>query len=136
MSINSQELLPQPEIPQPQSGGGEQSHDNVEVPAQKEKDAKQPAIAVSTPQTAPIPVPTNPAVTASPTPPDPSAQVKQTSVVADDVDLIEKEWVDRAKAIVEANQDDPHKQKSEISKVKAEYIQKRFNKTIKVDTPA
>jgi hypothetical protein len=80
-------------------------------------------------------VPTSPTTPAPLAPPDSSAQIKHTDV-ADDVDLIEKEWVDRAKAIVEATQDDPHKQKSEISKVKAEYIQKRFNKTIKVDTPA
>ncbi|PJE65447.1 hypothetical protein COU91_01570 [Candidatus Saccharibacteria bacterium CG10_big_fil_rev_8_21_14_0_10_47_8] len=52
---------------------------------------------------------------------------------AEESDLIEKEWVQRAKHIVSSTQDDPYKQKSEISKAKADYIQKRFNKTIKVD---
>jgi hypothetical protein len=51
---------------------------------------------------------------------------------AQDADLIEKEWVDKAKAIVSQTQDDPFHQKSEISKVKAEYIQKRFKKTLPV----
>lgn len=47
-------------------------------------------------------------------------------------DRIEKEWVDKAKNILAANREDPFKQKNEMSKIKAEYIQKRFNKTIKV----
>lgn len=48
--------------------------------------------------------------------------------------IIEKQWVERAKAVVAATRDDPYKQKSEMSKVKADYIQKRFAKTIKADT--
>ncbi len=52
---------------------------------------------------------------------------------AHDADLIEKQWVDRAKAIVAKTQDDPYKQKSEMSRIKAEYIKKRFNKTIPVE---
>lgn len=55
---------------------------------------------------------------------------------AEETDLIEKEWVERAKHIVATTQDDPYKQKHEISKAKADYIQKRFNKTIKVDDAA
>lgn len=48
--------------------------------------------------------------------------------------IIEKQWVERAKSVVAATRDDPYKQKSEMSKVKADYIQKRFAKTIKADT--
>ena len=48
--------------------------------------------------------------------------------------IIEKQWVERAKAVVAATRDDPYKQKTEMSKVKADYIQKRFAKTIKADT--
>ena len=54
---------------------------------------------------------------------------------ADDADLIEKQWVTRAKSIVAQTQDDPYKQKKEMGKVKAEYIKKRFNKTIPTDDP-
>ena len=52
---------------------------------------------------------------------------------AKDGDLIEKEWVDRAKHIISQTADDPHKQKHEVSKIKAAYVQKRFNKAIKID---
>ncbi|MFT4532064.1 MAG: 1-aminocyclopropane-1-carboxylate deaminase [Candidatus Saccharimonadales bacterium] len=50
---------------------------------------------------------------------------------ADDVDLIEKEWVKRAKDIVAATQGDPAKQNNQINKMKVEYIKKRYNKEIK-----
>jgi hypothetical protein len=55
---------------------------------------------------------------------------------AKDGDTIEKVWIDKAKAIVAQTQDDPFIQKNEMSRVKADYIQKRFNKTIPVDDAA
>lgn len=54
-------------------------------------------------------------------------------LAADDVDLIEKQWVERAKAIVIRTQNDPYAQKKEISKAGADYIKKRFNKNIPTD---
>lgn len=56
--------------------------------------------------------------------------------VASDGDRIEQEWVDKAKAIIARTQDDPYLQKDQMSRIKAEYIQKRFNKTIKTDEAA
>jgi hypothetical protein len=53
-------------------------------------------------------------------------------MIADDADLIEKEWVTRAKAIVEQTKEDPFEQNKAINKVKAEYIKKRYNKDLKV----
>ena len=50
----------------------------------------------------------------------------------DDKDLIEKEWVDKAKQIVERTRDDPYKQSEELTVFKADYIKKRYGKTIKV----
>jgi hypothetical protein len=59
-----------------------------------------------------------------------SASQATAGLTAQDTDLIEKEWVERAKNIVAQTQDDPYKQKNEMSKIKADYIKKRFNKTI------
>lgn len=53
--------------------------------------------------------------------------------IADDNDLIEKEWVAKAKQIVEQTKHDPRAQNAEMSVVKAGYIKKRFNKDIKVN---
>lgn len=55
---------------------------------------------------------------------------------AQDSDHIEREWVDKVKNVIAHTQDDPYLQKDQMSKVKAEYIQKRFNKTIKTDEAA
>jgi len=51
---------------------------------------------------------------------------------AADIDLIEKAWVAKAKAIVHGTHGNPYLQSHELSKVKAEYIKKRYNKDIKV----
>lgn len=53
-------------------------------------------------------------------------------LIADDVDVIEKEWVDKAKMIVNATRDDPHQQEKEVSKLQADYMMKRYNKQIKL----
>lgn len=58
--------------------------------------------------------------------------VGSTPTVADDVDVIEKEWVDKAKEIVERNKDDPHEQNKEVNALKADYMKKRYNKDVKV----
>jgi hypothetical protein len=51
--------------------------------------------------------------------------------IADDNDLIEKEWVAKAKQIIEANKEDPFIQSKEMTEFRADYMQKRYNKTIK-----
>jgi hypothetical protein len=53
-------------------------------------------------------------------------------MIADDVDVLEKEWVDKAKRIVSATKDDPHQQEKEVSKLQADYLMKRYNKKIKL----
>lgn len=53
-------------------------------------------------------------------------------MIADDADLIEKEWVNRAKAVVEQTKADPYAQNKALGKVKADYIKKRYNKDIRM----
>lgn len=71
-------------------------------------------------------------------PQDDTSAVSQTnsddsSLMAGDIDLIEKEWVEKAKRIISGTTDDPYKQNIEINKVKAEYLKKRFNKEVKIN---
>jgi hypothetical protein len=79
-----------------------------------------------------------PQVTARPVaPPQPVAQQQamaadDTPLVAADDDLIEKAWVDKAKKIVVATRDDPYAQEREVSKLQADYLQKRYGKEIKL----
>ncbi len=53
--------------------------------------------------------------------------------VLNDNDKIEKEWVNKVKQIVERTRNDPYRQNEELTVVKADYMQQRYNKTIKVD---
>lgn len=61
-----------------------------------------------------------------------TASASTTGLVADDGDLIEKEWVVKAKEIVERTKLDPHAQNKEMNRVKADYMKKRYNKDIKL----
>lgn len=92
----------------------------------------------ATPAAAPMAVPTIPLpITPTASPASSQAAVSTTTnmttpAITDDGDLIEKVWVDKAKAIVEHTRDDPYKQSEELTVVKADYLQKRYNKTIKL----
>ncbi len=61
-----------------------------------------------------------------------SAQVGAMPQIADDTDLIEKEWVEKAKQIVEQTAHDPHAQIQAINRVKVDYLKKRYNKDVKL----
>lgn len=55
------------------------------------------------------------------------------NIPAREVDLIEKAWVVKAKAIVEQTKHDPYEQSDEIKKIRNEYQSKRFHTNIKLD---
>jgi Txe/YoeB family toxin of Txe-Axe toxin-antitoxin module len=55
----------------------------------------------------------------------------KTPSIAEDTDLIEKEWVDKAKEIVEKTRASPYKQQEELAKMKADYLKKRYNREIR-----
>jgi hypothetical protein len=71
---------------------------------------------------------------AVPAPDDHTTQARQlagtTPQIADDADLIEKEWVEKAKEIVEKTRENPYLQNKAINEIKADYIKKRYNKEI------
>lgn len=64
----------------------------------------------------------------------PSLTPVNTPAVAEDLDLIEKEWVEKAKSIVEKTRTDPYAQNKELNRFKADYMQKRYNKDIKIES--
>jgi len=59
-------------------------------------------------------------------------QISTLPPEAKDIDLIEKEWVTHLKYIVANTNEDPYLQQSEISKAKADYMYKRYNKSVKI----
>ncbi len=126
-----------------------QPQPSFEIPKQSdqvEDGSKQAVEQVSTQElpSPSSPAPINPVVATDPAQvaqPATNITLDQTSVAqpvvatsglkADDADLIEKQWVQKAKNIVEQTKNDPYMQNNELSKVKADYIGKRFNKQLK-----
>ena len=54
------------------------------------------------------------------------------TVAADD-ELIEKEWVDKAKKVVNETKDDPYERERAVGKLQVEYIRKRYGKELGSD---
>lgn len=123
--------------------GGEQ----LPLPGPEDKQGVQsseqaPAAPEQAPKTGTVPPPTSQPIqlpksinTTKPTNQDDViATTKNNDLkIIEDSDLIEKEWVDKAKEIVERNRDDPYKQSEQITEVRAEYMKKRYNKIIKTN---
>ena len=51
-------------------------------------------------------------------------------LVANDDDLIEKEWVDKAKKIIVETKDDPYTREREVGKLQADYLRKRYGREL------
>jgi len=51
-------------------------------------------------------------------------------LVAADEDLIEKEWVDKAKKIITDTKHDPYEQEKAVSRLQAQYLKKRYGKEL------
>ena len=51
-------------------------------------------------------------------------------LIASDDDLIEKEWVDKAKKIVAETQNDPYAREYKVSKLRVDYIKKRWGRDL------
>ena len=131
MNKNSGERQPKFEIPMSSEGQEALAEKAVEAGVQEESSTgrsqsqmqqntvTQPAISI-------------PVVVAQPQTDD-KAPTPTKGLEAAEADLIEKQWVERAKAIVSQTKSDPYSQKREISRAGADYIKKRFNKTIPTD---
>jgi hypothetical protein len=128
MNPNSQETpihLPEPTV---------ETLPGQSVEKQPNQAESQPVVAQPSPGSMHIPtmVPL-PAIPAVPlTQPTDTSPQDNPLIARDDADLIEKEWVNRAKAIVEQTRDDPHLQSDELSVFKADYMKKRYNRNVKL----
>jgi hypothetical protein len=61
----------------------------------------------------------------------PSTQPTSDSpAVAGDEDVIEKEWVDKAKKIILETKDDPYGRSNRVNELQKDYLRKRYNKEL------
>jgi len=82
-------------------------------------------------QAVPVSLPT-PVVTEDDT--QVQSQVDDNPAVAADEDLIEKEWVDKAKQIIADTRDDPAAREKQVGKLQADYLKKRYGKELGATT--
>ena len=94
----------------------------------KEQVAEASAVAADA---AGVAVPTAPPVVI----PDDAAQAAPATVsgpaIAADEDVIEKEWVDRAKKIVQDTQDNPYERSNQVTALQRDYQKKRYGRETK-----
>lgn len=112
--------------------GPEQGYDELPKlnPERREQAASQEKLAHPPAAAQPVPI-------ALPTPVAPAtddAATKSASddspAVAADEDLIEKEWVDKAKKIIADTRDDPYRREREVGRLQADYLRKRYGKEL------
>lgn len=84
-------------------------------------------IAPPTPSSFPASTPVTPQATPSPVSDD-----VVSSPIASNGEQISKEWVNKAKQIAEKTRDDPYNQSKGLAKLKAEYMHRYYNKTLKL----
>lgn len=114
-SINPEAI---PTLPHPEAG--------IETGQQRvEQVAEAGALAANAVGAPPVQVPV---VTPQQQPQSPPAAT--TPLVAADEDLIEKEWVERAKDIIQNTKDDPHARNAQVSELQRGYLEKRFGRVI------
>lgn len=125
--MNPQMPTPQSPEQQPQGTGAEQ------LAALVPEAAPQPV-----PVPAPAPVaPVNVVLPAAPPPAVPPAPVSdpatpiQAPAVAADVDVIEKEWVDQAEAVIRQTAGDPYAEEEAVEALQIDYLQKRYGRTVR-----
>lgn len=131
--MNNSEQNPNFELP-PLGGG----NDGAEVTSKESQPIRQEQYAAPK---QPVLVPVDDSVHSqsqqlqplNPIPATPASIATASPSMADDNDLIEKEWVIKAKQIVSATREDPYAQNREMSKFKADYLKKRYNKDIKIE---
>lgn len=101
-----------------------------QAPAAPER-APVPAAPPAGPPLSAIPLPTPGPAPAAPTG-SVTPALPTTPAIDDNDDRVEKVWVEKAKQIVEHTRNDPHKQSQELTVFKADYMKKRYGKSIKI----
>jgi hypothetical protein len=60
----------------------------------------------------------------------PSVTNDDLPIAANDDDLIEREWVDKAKKIIVETKDDPYRREQEVGRLQADYLRKRYGREL------
>jgi Txe/YoeB family toxin of Txe-Axe toxin-antitoxin module len=122
-----------PAMPQPEQGEYRMPGNTAETSPERgfETRFERPAAVEQLAQPAtPVPVLPTPVVAVQDDNATVSAVTDSSLLTAADEDLIEKEWVDKAKKIISETKDDPYRREQEVGKLQIEYIRKRYGREI------
>jgi len=97
----------------------------IDQPKQSDTQPNGAAMVANSPMTVPQSSPTQQSGTNQMSP-----VTFESPKVADDVDLIEKEWIIKIKELLTRNRGNPYQKANDLSALKKEYLQKRYNKAI------
>lgn len=109
-----------PVLPTPETG--------IETGAERFEQTAEASAAAA--DTAISGIPIMPPVIPAPLPPPPVVPIDDNPLVAADEDVIEKEWVDKAKKIILETKDDPYGRTTRVNELQQDYIRKRYNKEL------
>lgn len=129
-NVDSQPSMPMPEQLPPAAAVGAEQAPQPGVPSEQAPASVEHGQQANPPQTFTVP-------SVPPTPPPSQTSQTDTTLTstpsaAADSDKIELEWVLKAKQIVAATRDDPYQQNRQLAAIKADYMRKRYNKTVKL----
>lgn len=79
----------------------------------------------------PVVDPAAPVAPASDPVPAAPAPGSLTPAIADDVDIIEKEWVDQANKVIDQTKDDPFVEEEAVEALQQDYLKKRYGHDVK-----
>lgn len=135
MNLPTPESLPN--VPTPETSPGSTPEAPLQSPERQSNDAERGAEQSAQAQAA---IAAQPTPISLPAPVQPQADDAQPAVtddlpaVAADDDLIEKEWVDKAKEIIGHTAGDPAQREKEVSRLQADYLKKRYGKELGAST--
>lgn len=112
-----------PQLPTPEQVGN-RTPEREQYMQQVDRAPQPPRQPVAVAPVTPLPTPAAPQ---SPTQP-----VATSPALANDDDLIEKEWVDKAKQIIAETRNDPYRREQEVGRLQADYLFKRYGKELGV----
>lgn len=126
------QATPEYRAPQPETGPQYQTPEHAGEVSREREQAMQQVDRANTPPPPPAAVPLPPQVVPVPVMAQPADDATANPTIAADDDLIEKEWVDKAKKIIAETRDDPYRREQEVTKLQADYLRKRYGKELGV----
>lgn len=100
----------------------------IETGAERREQAAEAAAAAADSSGLPTALPAPAVITPSPI--IDNSQISAVPLIAGDDDLIEKEWVDRAKKIVADTKEDPYKREAAVNELQKDYQKKRYGREL------